>query len=200
MITSLNEFKKKLDKPGKEDIDINNDGKVDKSDFYLLNKRRKIATSIKDKKKKKTNENSEVVSNYNKAMDLFYMANTVTFLMDEGYLTDELQYAEGVELNTINAELLDNEMGSFQDDAKFIAYIAKFQKLLEVYSTFNESVNINEHSGEDSFPTSGNRLYNILSGSRFEKWYDKDFVDHIEGTEKCKTKLDILDNIHDMFK
>lgn len=54
MITKINEFKK-LDKTGKEDIDINNDGKVDKSDFYLLNKRRKIAKSVKDKKKK-TNE------------------------------------------------------------------------------------------------------------------------------------------------
>lgn len=57
MITKINEFKK-LDKTGKEDIDINNDGKVDKSDFYLLNKRRKIAKSVKDKKKK-TNEKED---------------------------------------------------------------------------------------------------------------------------------------------
>lgn len=37
----------KLDKPGQEDIDMNNDGKVDKSDFYLLNKRRKIKKAMK---------------------------------------------------------------------------------------------------------------------------------------------------------
>lgn len=50
MITKLEDWKanekKKLDKPGQEDIDMNNDGKVDKSDFYLLNKRLKIKKAI----------------------------------------------------------------------------------------------------------------------------------------------------------
>ena len=36
-----------LDPVGKEDDDINNDGKVDKTDKYLANKRAKIAKSIK---------------------------------------------------------------------------------------------------------------------------------------------------------
>ena len=40
-------FNEKLDPVGKEDDDINNDGKVDKTDKYLANKRAKIAKSIK---------------------------------------------------------------------------------------------------------------------------------------------------------
>jgi hypothetical protein len=36
-----------LDPVGQEDDDINNDGKVDKTDKYLANKRAKIAKSIK---------------------------------------------------------------------------------------------------------------------------------------------------------
>lgn len=39
-----------LDPVGKEDDDINNDGKVDKTDDYLKNRREKIAQSIKSKK------------------------------------------------------------------------------------------------------------------------------------------------------
>ena len=40
-------FNEKLDPVGQEDDDINNDGKVDKTDKYLSNKRAKIANSIK---------------------------------------------------------------------------------------------------------------------------------------------------------
>lgn len=43
----------KLDPVGKEDTDINNDGKVDKTDTYLKNRRKKIKFSILNKKKKK---------------------------------------------------------------------------------------------------------------------------------------------------
>ena len=41
----LNE--KKLDPVGKEDADINNDGKVDKTDDYLKNRREKVSKAIK---------------------------------------------------------------------------------------------------------------------------------------------------------
>jgi hypothetical protein len=44
--------KKKMDKVGKEDDDINNDGRVDKQDDYLKNRRKAIKFS-KFKKKKK---------------------------------------------------------------------------------------------------------------------------------------------------
>ena len=47
----LNEVKKKrkLDPVGKEDADINNDGKVDKTDKYLKNKRKTVSKNIKKK-------------------------------------------------------------------------------------------------------------------------------------------------------
>ena len=41
--------KEKMDPVGKEDDDINNDGKVDKTDDYLKNKRKAISKAI-DKK------------------------------------------------------------------------------------------------------------------------------------------------------
>lgn len=42
--------KKKLDPVGKEDADIDNDGKVTKKDKYLKNRREKIEEAIKSKK------------------------------------------------------------------------------------------------------------------------------------------------------
>jgi hypothetical protein len=50
-VPSTNEAKKKLDPVGKEDKDINNDGKVDKTDKYLKNKRVKIGQAIASHKK-----------------------------------------------------------------------------------------------------------------------------------------------------
>jgi hypothetical protein len=41
--------KEKLDPVGQEDDDINNDGKVDKTDKYLKNRREKISKAIKNK-------------------------------------------------------------------------------------------------------------------------------------------------------
>lgn len=55
-------------------------------------------------------------------------------------------------------------------------------------------------NNEESFPSSTNRIYNILSGSTFEKWYNKDFMDHMEGTDNSKTREDILADIKNMFK
>lgn len=40
--------KEALDPVGKEDDDINNDGKVDKTDKYLLNRRKAIAANLKE--------------------------------------------------------------------------------------------------------------------------------------------------------
>jgi len=55
-LTGLSKNKNEaLDPVGKEDDDINNDGKVDKTDKYLANKRAKIAKSIKELK----NENEK---------------------------------------------------------------------------------------------------------------------------------------------
>ena len=47
-LTGLSKNKNEaLDPIGKEDDDINNDGKVDKTDKYLANKRKAIAKSLK---------------------------------------------------------------------------------------------------------------------------------------------------------
>ena len=44
-------FTEKLDPVGKEDADINNDGKVDKTDDYLKNRRKTVSKAIKKDKK-----------------------------------------------------------------------------------------------------------------------------------------------------
>jgi len=43
----LAELLEKMDPVGQEDSDINNDGKTDKTDKYLLNRRKAIAKSMK---------------------------------------------------------------------------------------------------------------------------------------------------------
>ena len=45
----------KMDPIGKEDADVNNDGKVDKQDKYLLNRRKKVSKIISANKKMKEN-------------------------------------------------------------------------------------------------------------------------------------------------
>lgn len=45
-----------LDPVGKEDADVNNDGKVDGTDKYLLNRRKKIGQAMKGKNTKKLKE------------------------------------------------------------------------------------------------------------------------------------------------
>lgn len=44
------QIEENLDPVGKEDADINNDGKKDKTDKYLLNRRKAIGKAIKGKK------------------------------------------------------------------------------------------------------------------------------------------------------
>jgi hypothetical protein len=51
--TLQEEVKKSLDKPGQEDGDLNNDGKKDETDEYLLKRRKAINFAIKSKKFKK---------------------------------------------------------------------------------------------------------------------------------------------------
>ena len=49
-------LKEKLDPVGKEDDDINNDGKVDKTDKYLKNRRKAVSKAISKSKKKNVKE------------------------------------------------------------------------------------------------------------------------------------------------
>jgi hypothetical protein len=53
LVNNLLTEAKKLDPVGREDSDVNNDGKVDKTDDYLLNRRKKVSSAIKGKKKAK---------------------------------------------------------------------------------------------------------------------------------------------------
>ncbi len=55
-------------------------------------------------------------------------------------------------------------------------------------------------NNEQTFPLSPNRILNVMSGSMFEKWYDKDFIDYIEGTDGCKSRQEILEDIKNVFK
>jgi hypothetical protein len=47
-IATSRAMSEKLDPVGKEDDDINNDGKVNKTDKYLANRRKKIAANLKE--------------------------------------------------------------------------------------------------------------------------------------------------------
>ena len=52
-------LREKLDPVGQEDDDINNDGKVDKTDKYLKNRRKAVSKAIgKSKKKGKVDEDA----------------------------------------------------------------------------------------------------------------------------------------------
>jgi hypothetical protein len=52
----------KLDPVGKEDADVNNDGKVDKTDDYLKNRREKVSKAIKKEHHLKNNPNAKYVA------------------------------------------------------------------------------------------------------------------------------------------
>jgi hypothetical protein len=56
-------YEEGMDAVGKEDSDINNDGKVDGTDKYLKNRREKIGQSIKGKNTKKLKEIIEKAKN-----------------------------------------------------------------------------------------------------------------------------------------
>lgn len=50
-VIEMGGLEEKMDPVGKEDEDINNDGKVDKTDKYLANKRKAIGKAMDQKKK-----------------------------------------------------------------------------------------------------------------------------------------------------
>lgn len=61
---NLKKFKQfvneKLDPVGEEDMDINNDGEIDREDSYLTNRRWAISRKMKKNKKKSSSEEEEV--------------------------------------------------------------------------------------------------------------------------------------------
>lgn len=168
MILTINEFKKKLDKPGKEDIDVNNDGKVDKSDFYLLNKRRKIKKAMKDKK----NENTGSFNYYNKSQEIYRLFNKLTYLIDEGYISYTL------ELNDATIEDVDYQLGLqgfelFKTQENFDKFINQCKAYLD--AKINESV-VTENT-TDAYKQ---KFHD------WQKWYDQSIV---PARELIKTNL-----------
>lgn len=145
MITSINEYKKKLDAVGKEDIDINNDGKVDKSDFFLLARRRKIK---KEKENKGVKEQMTDTSNTAKAQNIFSVFNILTYLLDEGYITDALDM-KYIDIEAIDADITQNlNVKPFGTLNSFESFINECKKYLSV--AINE--NVSENSDNEYKP------------------------------------------------
>jgi len=44
------------------------------------------------------------------------------------------------------------------------------------------------------------KVYDMLSGADFERWYPKDYIDHIEGAPKAKSRDDIISDIKTMLR
>ena len=130
MITSIKKFTEKLDKVGKEDIDINNDGKVDKNDFYLLNRRRKI------KKAKKTNESASGTL-AETAETIFNDFNLVSLLLDEGMLNDELNLSDTYTIEDINYNI-DKENPRFDTMDEFISFMETCKKIASMAAPLHE--------------------------------------------------------------
>jgi len=85
-------------------------------------------------------------------------------------------------------EVAKNTLDSLQEDFKTLT------------GDYASDYLIKEESNETTFPLSPNRIFNVLSGSTFEKWFEKDFADFIEGDEKAKDKAAILEDIKNLFK
>ena len=104
LITPINE---KLDPVGKEDDDIDNDGDVDKTDKYLLNRRKAIKKAIdkQDVKEQLNPEVSKTVNNLIKAMAKRY------------------DYSEQDAVFAIMAALKQRDFDGVNEDRKSIEYI-----------------------------------------------------------------------------
>lgn len=104
---------------------MNNDGKVDKSDFYLLNKRRKIKKAMK--KENIENPNSLL----SKANMIFEFFNMLTFLMDEGFLNNEtLELNPNITLEIINENLTTEGFMVFNNIEDYNKFIEKTKNIL----------------------------------------------------------------------
>ena len=67
----------KNDEVGKEDPDVNNDGKVDKSDGYLLNRRKAIGNAMKKPSKKTKKKNLKEDTQYDASKDIISLKKSI---------------------------------------------------------------------------------------------------------------------------
>lgn len=160
----FNYYLENLDKLGKENIDINNDGKVDKSDFYLLNRRRKIKKAIK--------ENVGDPKNYEKAFGIWYNFNMLIQLMDEGLINYDFTITDGYTLEEINNELKQDSNNKDEYD--------NFDNMDEFNKFINEcKIHINLHINENMESDNKAKLlkladvmYNAVSAKFKKKPYE----------------------------
>lgn len=90
----LEEKAKSLDPVGKEDADVNNDGKVDSTDKYLANRRKAIGKAMKKKKIMKEESDSGVEGDYEGEMtkgELQYTIQNAQEILDQLSDEDELE-------------------------------------------------------------------------------------------------------------
>ena len=126
---AIKEADKKLDPVGDEDKDINNDGKEDKTDDYLKNRRKKVASAIAKSKGK--NESVIKEGEEDKAelvMAAKDMVNRVTGWMED---TAEMQSESMLEL----ADAIRDEMGSDVSEQ----FVGAIKPALEAMYTAMES-------------------------------------------------------------
>lgn len=45
-----------------------------------------------------------------------------------------------------------------------------------------------------------NKILEVLSSHKFESWYEKDFLDYVQGEVDAKSKEEILKDIKSIFK
>jgi len=104
LITPINE---KLDPVGKEDDDIDNDGDVDKTDKYLLNRRKAI---------KKASEKKDVKEGFNKTSNELYGVNYDELSpQEQEYVRDTIDLKPGGAFNP-DAEQDDEDVPNPVDD------------------------------------------------------------------------------------
>ncbi|NBW57873.1 hypothetical protein EBR43_08855 [bacterium] len=84
-VTSRTAVTEKLDPVGKEDTDINNDGKVDSTDEYLKKRRDSIAAAISHQEQEE--EKAAVTSHYNEQEEALDLVETL--------LTSPKKYKKG---------------------------------------------------------------------------------------------------------
>ena len=126
---AIQEADKKLDPVGDEDKDVNNDGKEDKTDDYLKNRRKKVASAIAKSKGK--NESVIKEGEEDKAelvMAAKDMVNRVTGWMED---TAEMQSESMLEL----ADAIRDEMGSDVSEQ----FVGAIKPALEAMYTAMES-------------------------------------------------------------
>jgi hypothetical protein len=151
--------KKKLDPVGKEDSDVNNDGKVDSSDSYLKNRRKTIAKALKKEHHEKDAD-----------------GNTIPHPIKEAFYLSEEEYSE---LDAID-ESTDEELVDFfvelieelAEDDEDLLEICETLELVEVSDKYYDSaVKSSKAAAKKAGPSRAERMKSAAkkAGSALKK-------------------------------